>query len=131
MTDIDASVLVLAPGGRDAAVAAAILSEERIGSRACTTLPELVGALDAASCAVVTEEALLTSNRQVLADWIAQQPPWSDFPFILLTMRGAVPDHRLTEMLGSADLAPCLPPFITRVRSGSGPVGTGLQTRSG
>ena len=32
---------------------------------------------------------------------------------------------------GLADLAPCLPPFITRVRSGSGPVGTGLQTRSG
>ncbi|MCP1540508.1 carbohydrate-selective porin OprB [Methylorubrum extorquens] len=31
----------------------------------------------------------------------------------------------------AADLAPCLPPFITRVRSGSGPVGTGLQTRSG
>ena len=104
MTDIEASVLVLAPGGRDAAVAAAILSEERIGSRACTTLPELVGGLDAASCAVITEEALLTSNRQVLADWIAQQPPWSDFPFILLTMRGAVPDHRLTEMLGNVSL---------------------------
>ncbi|MET3484111.1 hypothetical protein [Methylobacterium sp. 1973] len=31
----------------------------------------------------------------------------------------------------AADLAPCLPPFITRVRSGSGPVGTGLQMRSG
>ncbi len=31
----------------------------------------------------------------------------------------------------ACDLAPCLPPFITRVRSGSGPVWTGLQTRSG
>ena len=29
------------------------------------------------------------------------------------------------------DPAPCLPPFITRVRSGFGPVWTGLQTRSG
>lgn len=104
MTDIEAPVLVLAPGGRDAAVAAAILAEERIGSHACATLPELVSLLDTACCAVLTEEALLTSNRQALADWIAQQPPWSDFPFILLTMRGAVPDPRLTEMMGNVSL---------------------------
>ncbi len=29
------------------------------------------------------------------------------------------------------NLAPCLPPFITRVRSGSGPAWTGLQMHSG
>ena len=41
--------------------------------------------------------------------------------------------HDFVGFLGliSFDLAPCLPPFITSVRSGSGPAWTGLQTRSG
>ena len=44
---------------------------------------------------LLTEEALLSSNRQALADWIAAQPPWSDFPFILLRLRGAEPIAQL------------------------------------
>ncbi|WP_336492648.1 sensor histidine kinase [Methylobacterium nigriterrae] len=104
MSDVQGSVLILAPSGRDAEVAAVILAEERITSRVCHSLPELVAGHDAACCAVVTEEALLAENRQALADWIAQQPPWSDFPFILLTLRGAEPDPRLTETLGNVSL---------------------------
>ncbi|WP_336491124.1 sensor histidine kinase [Methylobacterium nigriterrae] len=104
MNEIEASVLILAPSGRDSEVAATILAEEGIGSRTCQSLPELVGGLDTACCALVTDEALLSSNRQVLADWIARQPPWSDFPFILLTLRGAEPDPRLTETLGNVSL---------------------------
>lgn len=104
MIEADATVLVLASVGRDAEVASAILAEEQIASRPCGSLLELVGSLDSACGAVITEEALLASNRQVLADWIARQPPWSDFPFILLTMRGAVPDQRLTDMLGNVSL---------------------------
>jgi len=34
-------------------------------------------------------------------------------------------------MLGHSDPAPLLPSLITRIRCGCGPVGTGLQTRSG
>jgi len=81
MIDAELPVLVLAPTGRDAHVAAAILGEERIASRICRDLTEVVACLDSAACAVLTEEALFSSNRQVLADWIGAQPPWSDFPF--------------------------------------------------
>lgn len=104
MREAELPVLILAPAGRDAEVAATILAEEGIVSSVCRSLPEVVSGLDIACCAVVTEEALLSSNRQALADWIAQQPPWSDFPFILLTLRGAEPDPRLTETLGNVSL---------------------------
>ncbi len=71
-------VLILAPVGRDADVAAIILREVGIGSIRCADLDCVVSGLDDADCTVLTEEALLSSNRQALADWIAQQPPWSD-----------------------------------------------------
>lgn len=101
MKQSDASVLILAPAGRDGAVAASILHEVGIRAQVCTGIGAFVGELDHAACAVVTEEALLTVNRRALAEWVQQQPPWSDFPFILLTSRGAIPDERLPEMLGN------------------------------
>ena len=49
----------------------------------------------------MTEEALLSSDRRPLADWVGRQPPWSDFPFMVLTTRGLSPDLHLPEMLGN------------------------------
>ena len=88
-------VLILAPHGRDAAVAAAILSEVGMAPHVCPDLGTLVGRLDASGCAVVTEEALLAADRRALADWVEAQPPWSDFPFVLLIHRGVPPDPHL------------------------------------
>ncbi|WP_449411603.1 sensor histidine kinase [Methylobacterium komagatae] len=104
MTVADPPVLLFTPGGRDAIVAAAILGEGGIATQVCDSLGDLVSRLDQGSCAVLTEEALLSSNRQALADWIAAQPPWSDFPFILLGLRGAEPNRHLTEMLGNVSV---------------------------
>lgn len=104
MTAPDGPVLILAPAGRDAQVAEAILVEEGLTARICRSLPEVVAELDRASCAILTEEALVAENRRMLAEWIARQPPWSDFPFILLTLRGTQPDSRLTETLGNVSL---------------------------
>ncbi|MHC2000956.1 sensor histidine kinase [Methylobacterium sp. CM6241] len=94
-------VLILAPLGRDAMVAATILAEVGIASKATSTLDDLVAHLDHAACAVVTEEALLHWDRQEIARWVEQQPPWSDFPFVLLSYRGGPPDVRLTDLLGN------------------------------
>nr|NKR04563.1 sensor histidine kinase [Escherichia coli] len=96
--------LIFAPLGRDSAVAATILAEEQIATEVCGSLDALVARLDAAGCAIFTEEALSSSNRQALADWIARQPPWSDFPFILLTQRNAQPRGDLTDMLGNVSV---------------------------
>ena len=97
----DVSVLILAPHGRDGAVASAILGEVGIIATTCSGLEALVAGLDASACAVVTEEALLSADRRALADWVEQQPPWSDFPFILLTHRGGSPVEHLTDLLGN------------------------------
>ena len=81
--------LIFAPSGRDAQVAAAMLDENGVRGAICRTLGELVGELEAgAGFALVTEEALHAIDLHPLARWIASQPEWSDFPFVLLTQRG-------------------------------------------
>src|SRR5215207_6023468 len=101
MNEQPAPVLILAPSGRDAAVAAAILDEVGVSATECPDLDALVSGLDQAGGAVVTEEALLHADRNRLAGWIRQQPPWSDFPFVLLTSRGSYADAGLTDLLGN------------------------------
>ena len=81
--------LLLAPLGRDAEVAARMLSEAGIGSHACADIGALRRELDeGAGLAVVTEEALANGDLRDVAAWIEAQPEWSDFPFVLLTHRG-------------------------------------------
>src|SRR5919199_1137369 len=94
-------VLILAPSGRDATVAATILGEVGLVSTVCPDLDALVSGLDRAGGVIVTEEALVHSDRRALAAWIHRQPPWSDFPFVLLTFRGGLVDAGLTELLGN------------------------------
>src|SRR4051812_7678474 len=101
MDERTAPVLILAPSGRDATVAATILGEVGVVTTACSDLDALVSGLGRAGGAIVTEEALLHSDRRALAAWIRQQPPWSDFPFVLLTSRGSHADTSLTELLGN------------------------------
>ena len=114
-------VLILAPSGRDADVATMILAGVGIRTEVCTLLDEIVGRLDRAGCAILAEEALLNANRRVLAEWIAQQPPWSDFAFVLLTFREGVLDQRLPELLGNVTVLerPFHPrTLVSAVRSG-------------
>lgn len=97
----EVSVLILTPQGRDGTVAAAILGEVGIKATICPSFETLVPELDGSACAVITEEALLSADRRDLADWVRLQPPWSDFPFILLTHRGGSPAEHLTGLLGN------------------------------
>jgi two-component sensor histidine kinase len=89
-------VVVLAPVGRDAQIATSILSQYRISALSCATLEEALPLLDEAHCLVIAEEALINSNRSQFATWLENQPGWSDFPIVLLTMRGAEFDKRLS-----------------------------------
>jgi PAS domain S-box-containing protein len=85
---VPGEVLVLAPNGRDAAVIGGLLAQAGISTTRCDDLAELVGRLDCpeTGAAVVAQEALLRDTA-ALRCWIADQPPWSDFPFVLLTFR--------------------------------------------
>jgi two-component sensor histidine kinase len=101
MLGSDVPALILAPLGRDATVAAAILDQAGIASMICPDFGALIQELGQAGCAVIAEEALAHADLVPLADWIGQQPPWSDFPFIVLTLRGGSANACLTEMLGN------------------------------
>ena len=89
------AVLLLTPIGRDAQIAASILAASQINSRICSTLEEVLPLLDKAECLVVAEEALISSDRGRFATWLQNQPAWSDFPIVLLVMRGTEVDQRL------------------------------------
>ena len=103
-------VLVLAPIGRDAQAAAQHLAESKLDSVVCADMAALLIKLrEGAAIAVVTEEAFVRSGTQALEKWVASQPPWSDFPFIVLTSRAtSAAAHayrmRLLEKLGNVSL---------------------------
>lgn len=81
--------LIVAPRGRDAAVAAGMLAEIGIASVVCPDIAGLVEGLSGgAGFAIVTEESLIDSDIRPLKLWLDAQPEWSDFPFVLLTQRG-------------------------------------------
>ncbi|MBA1158945.1 sensor histidine kinase [Microvirga sp. Marseille-Q2068] len=93
--------LILTPVGRDVTVAAGILDQAGIASTICPDLGALTHGLAQAGCAVVAEEALMHADLTALADWVGRQPPWSDFPFILLTLRGGSASTDLIDLLGN------------------------------
>lgn len=101
------TVLILTPLGRDAEIAAALLQESGIGACICQDVRELCAGLDSgAGFALVTDEALSTSNLTALSAWVHAQAAWSDFPFVLLTERGGGLERnptasRLTQTLGN------------------------------
>ena len=83
-------VLIHAPRGRDAAVVQGVVGAAHQVA-ICDDPRGLVDCLNQASAAaIVTEEALSdTWLVEQLAVWLGAQPPWSDYPFIVLATRQA------------------------------------------
>ncbi len=100
-------VLILAPVGRDEAVAKGILKEAGMSGLGCRNLGILLQEIDAgAAAAVITEESVKTADLNPLVGWLKRQPPWSDFPFVILTQHGGGPERnpdaaRLRTLLGN------------------------------
>jgi PAS domain S-box-containing protein len=88
--DADAErALILAPFGRDAQVAAKILTDAGIPNLVCADMGCLMEDLaGGAAVALIVEEALQDQDYGPLGRWVAAQPPWSDFPIIVLAKRG-------------------------------------------
>ncbi|MET3665023.1 response regulator [Caulobacter sp. 1776] len=99
--------LVLAPAGRDAEIAAAVLREAEVAVTICKDLEALhLEIHDGAGLAIVVDEALRNADLAPLARWIQGQPSWSDFPFLVLTQRGGSVERnpvakRLSATLGN------------------------------
>jgi signal transduction histidine kinase/ActR/RegA family two-component response regulator len=77
-------ILVLAPFGRDGALAAQALRAAGFTALVCIDVEELCGELTAgAGAAVLTEEALFPGAAACLSAVLAAQPPWADLPLIV------------------------------------------------
>jgi signal transduction histidine kinase/ActR/RegA family two-component response regulator len=103
-------VLILAPVGRDAAAAVQQLGTGGLTTAVCPDIRDLVERLQVgAGVAIVAEEALAREAPEPLRTWLAEQPPWSDFPLLILTSQQAsrrVDAHRLhfLETYGNVSL---------------------------
>jgi signal transduction histidine kinase len=99
--------IILAPRGRDAEIAAKILSEAGFAAEPARDLYSLCGELvSGAGLAIIADEALQTADLRQLADFLSNQPPWSDFPIVALTQRGGGSERnplaaRLAKVLGN------------------------------
>ena len=99
--------VILAPKGRDASVAAALIREAGYHAQVCGDLAALVGEIESgAGLAVIADEAIKTADLRGLVNWLNGQPPWSDFPIVLLTHQGGGPERnpdaaRLGQALGN------------------------------
>jgi len=99
--------VILAPIGRDAAVAAALIREAGYYANIAHDLAALLREVEAgAGLAVIAEEAIKTADLRSLVKWLNDQPSWSDFPIVLLTHQGGGPERnpdaaRLGQVLGN------------------------------
>jgi PAS domain S-box-containing protein len=99
--------VILAPTGRDAAVAAALIKEAGFCATVCGDIAELLQEIErGAGLAVIADEAIKTADLRGLMSWLGDQPSWSDFPIVLLTHKGGGPERnpdavRLGQALGN------------------------------
>lgn len=77
-------VLVLAPRGRDAALAIELFNRHAISAASCASVKDIAAGIRNAGCALMTQEALSSQAIALLEAELLAQPAWSDFPFILL-----------------------------------------------
>jgi len=81
-------VLILTPVGRDAALVAEMLHKGGLTGEICargSTLADEIGR--GAGAVLLGEEALSADTLDALRPVLAEQPPWSDIPLVVLTRR--------------------------------------------
>lgn len=100
-------VLILAPHGRDAEIASKLLQGAGWPTLICADIANwCVELKNGAALSVVVEEALIAGDPICIAEWIKEQPAWSDFPIVVLTAHGNAPGRqtvadRLQNILGN------------------------------
>lgn len=87
--NLEEHVLVLAPTGRDAKLVASNLRAAGLSAHICEDVSDLCDGIEKlAASAVLAEEALTFSGLRDLSDTLGRQPPWSDFPLVVLSEYG-------------------------------------------
>ena len=97
----DRRTLILAPIGRDSDLIAGLLSRAALSCHISGSVAELAGEVQqGAGAAIISEEALGGGVIPQILEVLNEQPSWSDFPLILLTVGGQVTaeSERLREL---------------------------------
>jgi len=85
----DLQVLVFAPFGKDGTLIEQVLLQSSIPTRLLATMQELEESIsEHVGAAIITEELLQNGAIGRLAQKLSLQPPWSDFPMLVLTGSG-------------------------------------------
>ena len=86
----DRCVLALVPTSKDASVTRKLLSSNGILLETCATFDALMQELRLGAAAILLpEEAMSLEHNTILREILADQPPWSDLPVLILTKSGA------------------------------------------
>jgi signal transduction histidine kinase len=84
--ELEERILLLPPTRRDATAAVAVFRTVGLALTVCRDIVEVCAEIErGAAVAIVPEEAALNDGEGVLARLLREQPPWSDFPLIVLT----------------------------------------------
>ncbi|MFC3078342.1 response regulator [Phenylobacterium terrae] len=95
-------IFVLAPVGRDGEVIAGILRDAGLPARLVSAFGGDDGPrYEDGAGLIVTEEAFERLDPTPLYDWLQGQPPWSDYPIVLLRLRDAPVTPRTTTFIES------------------------------
>lgn len=92
-------LLILAPTQKDAEATKRIFCAEGIESYICKDIAELCREMESGAAAmVVTQEAIFSDAAQDLHNALKNQPPWSDYPLIVLTPAGIESPKALKDL---------------------------------
>ena len=100
-------ILILAPHGRDAKLAAGLFAEAKLRALICEDIDAVRRGLEQmAGMVILTEESVRTADLSSIREWIAMQPTWSDMPFVVLIGHGGGVERnpaaaRLSKVFGN------------------------------
>src|SRR5581483_4939184 len=89
MSERNEPVLVLTPTGRDSILITEALDRLQLPTQVCSDLEQFASFLQQdAAAGLLAQEALRAGAASRLRRAVYEQPPWSDFPLILMTGHG-------------------------------------------
>lgn len=105
LTPLSERAIILAPLGRDGALALMMLNEAGYSGIVATDLNSLCEALAQGSgLLIIAAEALRGVDLEPLLDYLHRQPAWSDLPIVLMTHHGGSEQNgssHLSRLLGN------------------------------
>jgi len=92
-------ILLKTMTGRDAVIAASLLQRAGVQSHECRNAAELVHELrKGAGALLIAEETLNEPDMAGVAEFLQQQPPWSDLPVLVIAGSGLVSNAVMEAM---------------------------------